>query len=81
METELTGDPLLKMRSFSVKVGAHNGDRVSGKVPEIFRLWGKFFTKTEIRQRKLTSFSFFNQNVENSYTSVVEALYPGIKQP
>jgi hypothetical protein len=62
-----------------VKVGAHNGDRVSGKVPEIFRLWGRLLTKTEIRQRKLTSFSFFN--VENSYSSVLEALYPGTKLP
>jgi len=79
VETKLTGDPLLKKRSFSVKVGAHNGDRVSGKVPEIFRLWGKFFTKTEIRQRKWTSFFFINQNVENSYTRVEKALYPGIK--
>jgi len=75
METKLTGDPLLKKRSFSVKVGAHNGDRVSGKVPEIFRLWSKFFTKNEIRQRKLTSFSFINQNVENSYTRVVESRF------
>ena len=70
METKLTGDPLLKKGSFSVKVGAHNEDKVSGKVPEIFRLC----TKTETRQRKLTSFSFFNQNVENFYTRVVEAL-------
>jgi hypothetical protein len=72
METKPTGDPLLQKRSFSVKVGAHNGDRGSGKVPEIFRLWGKLLTKTEIRQRKLTWFSFFN--VENSYSSVMEAL-------
>ena len=79
METKLTGDPLLKKGSFSVKVGAHNGDRGSGKVPEIFRLWGKVFTKTEARKGKLTSFSFFNQNVEIFYTRVVEALYPRIK--
>jgi hypothetical protein len=77
METKLSGDPLPKKRSFSVKVGAHNGERVSGKVPETFRLWGTFFTKTEIRQRNLTSFSFINQIVENSYTRVVEALYQG----
>jgi hypothetical protein len=77
METKFTGDPLLKKRSFTVKVGAHNGDRVSGKVQNIFRLWGKFFTKTEIRQRKLTSFSFFYQNVENSYARAVEALNRG----
>jgi len=55
METKLTGDPLLKKGSFFfVKVGAHNEDKVSGIVPEIFRRWGKVFTKTETRQRKLT---------------------------
>ena len=33
--------PTSEKGKFSVKVGAHNEDKVSGKVPEIFRLWGQ----------------------------------------